>query len=100
MSEQKTNFMSELDRWTEETIIRPWYEAVETYIKSPNDPKADDAIRTMDAVIKEAVRAKILESYRNGQAAGPRKVFKRPERAASNAAHAAQWFYCVLNLNH
>jgi predicted NAD/FAD-dependent oxidoreductase len=78
MSEQNNNFMAALDQWTEDAILRPWYEAVETYIKSPNDPKADDDIRTMDAFIKDAVRGKILESYRNGQAAAPRKVFKRP----------------------
>jgi hypothetical protein len=27
--------------------------------------------------VRRAIRAKVLESYRNGQAAGPRKVVKR-----------------------
>ena len=29
------------------------------------------------AQVKKAIRAKVLESYRNGQSAGPRKAFKR-----------------------
>ena len=76
MSEQKTSFMASLDEWTEKTIILPLFEAIETHLKS-QDSQSDAALWQLDAAIKGAVREKLLESYRNGQAAGSRKV-KRP----------------------
>ena len=75
MSEQKKpSFMEELDRWTESTIIGPLF-ASET-----DGADWEPAIER----VKKAIRQKVLESYRNGQVAGPRqpalerrKVFQR-----------------------
>ena len=58
MSEAKS-FMQQLDEWTDATVIMP--------LADPN-PEGD-----FDAVVeqvKKAIREKVLESYRNGQAAG------------------------------
>jgi hypothetical protein len=73
MSEQKPSFMASLDEWTEKTVILPLFEAIENHLKS-QDAQSDAALWQLDAAIKGAVREKILESYRNGQAAGTRKV--------------------------
>jgi len=60
MSEQKTNYMSQLDGWTERNVIEPLQYAV------ASEGKADtEAI----ALIKKVIREKVLESYRNGQTA-------------------------------
>ena len=69
MSEVKSGFMSDLDGWTNEAIIEPLSDA---YLRGPEEVivKAEDYAR-------KAIREKVLESYRNGQNAGPRKVFKR-----------------------
>ena len=68
MSEQKQgSFMAELDGWSEANVIGPLYHI------TPLQEEWDESV----AQVKKAIRAKVLESYRNGQAAGPRKVFKR-----------------------
>ena len=64
MSEQKTNYMAELDLWIENNVIEPLLHCTET--DSSDWEKAVEQI-------KKAIRAKVLESYRNGQAAGPAK---------------------------
>ena len=75
MSEQKKlSFMQELDRWTQTTIINPLWDAIE------GQDEMD--VPVVIAVIKLAIREKILESYRNGQAAGPKKLATPPQRAA------------------
>ena len=73
MSEQEkqSSFMQELDRWTESTIIRP-------LVASENEGENWEA--TIDRV-KKAIREKVLVSYRNGQAAGPRQARKEPRHA-------------------
>ena len=65
MSEQKTNYMQELDRWTEMTIIEPLA-----------DVGDEDLYLQLVEQIKKGIREKVLESYRNGQGAGAPKVFK------------------------
>ena len=60
MSEQKrVSFMQELDMWTEANIFGPLFHT---------DPNQDDWEST-EAQVKKAIRAKVLESYHNGQAA-------------------------------
>jgi hypothetical protein len=69
MSEQKpSSFMQELDKWTESTIIEPLADAgdEDLYLKLVED-------------VKKAIRAKVLESYRNGLKAGPRTA-KEPQK--------------------
>jgi hypothetical protein len=72
MSEQKqSSFMQELDGWTEATIIGPLF-ASET-----DQEDWEPAIER----VKKAIREKVLVSYRNGQAAGPRQARKEPRYA-------------------
>jgi len=70
MSEQEKpkSFMHELDLWCDANIIGPLSSA---------DPNGKDWGVVVDYV-KNAIRTKVLESYRNGQAAGPRRPV--PER--------------------
>ncbi|HKR10933.1 MAG TPA: hypothetical protein VJT15_02655 [Pyrinomonadaceae bacterium] len=67
MSEQKISFMAELDQWSEANVIGPLL-----YV-GPKESDQDQVV----AQVKKTIRAKVLESYRNGQNAGPHKVFKR-----------------------
>ena len=75
MSEEKqSSFMQKLDQWTESTIIGPLF---------ASEIDGEDWEPAIERV-KKAVRQKVLESYRNGQVAGPRqpvperkKVFQR-----------------------
>lgn len=62
MSEQKTNYMSQLDEWTERNVIEPLHYAI------ASEGEADEEAITL---IKKVIREKVLESYRNGQAAKP-----------------------------
>ena len=65
MSEQKPSFMASLDEWTGRSVIDILADAYS------NGPYA--VIEDAKTEVKRAIRAKVLESYRNGQAAGPRK---------------------------
>ena len=71
MSEQekpKSSFMQELDQWTDEAVIDPIVRAAESD-EFRMQAEAHDEVRA-------SIRAKVLESYRNGQAAGPRPAAK------------------------
>ena len=61
--------MQELDEWSEANIFRPLFHT---------DPNQDDW-QTVKQQVKKAIHTKVLESYRNGQQAGPRK-FKQPPK--------------------
>lgn len=65
MSEQKTSFMMELDEWTQENVIFP--------VSLASSNGSEESLATAKEVAKKAIRAKVLESYRNGQAAGPQR---------------------------
>jgi len=69
MSEQTTNYMSELDHWTEETIIAPLADA---YTHGP-----EEAVILAKKLTMRSIREKVLESYHNGQNSRP-KAFQRP----------------------
>ena len=69
MSEQKLTFMQELDLWIEDTVIFPLLDL---------DRDEGNQTEVVEKVCKD-IRAKVLQSYRNGQAAGPRAV-SRPVR--------------------
>ena len=63
MSEQKqSSFMQELDRWSESAIIGPLIAS-----------EAEEDWEPVVERVKKAIREKVLVSYRNGQAAGPRR---------------------------
>jgi hypothetical protein len=69
MSEQKLSYMAKLDAWTEKSVLEVLRDA---YLNGP-----EEVIINAQDEVRRAIRAKVLESYRNGQAAGPRKVVKR-----------------------
>jgi hypothetical protein len=69
MSEQKISFMASLDAWSDKSVIEPLADA---YLNGP-----EEVIINAQEYARKAIRAKVLESYRNGQAAGPRKAYKR-----------------------
>ena len=61
--------MQQLDAWTTATVINPLHQAV-------TDGDGADCDAVCEAV-KKAIREKVLESYRNGQAA-PAGVKSQP----------------------
>ena len=61
--------MQELDQWTEANILRPLF--------GPDSNQDDWG--SVEEQLKKAIRTKVLESYRNGQQAGPRAA-KQPQR--------------------
>jgi hypothetical protein len=66
MSEQTRSFMQELDLWSETNIINPLL---------CNDDEPDEYVgEEKIEQIQRAIRHKVLESYRNGQAAGQRRT--------------------------
>jgi hypothetical protein len=69
MSEQKESYMASLAAWSDKSIIEPLADA---YLRGP-----EEVIISAQEYARKAIRTKVLESYRNGQAAGPRKTFKR-----------------------
>jgi hypothetical protein len=72
MSEQKVSFMQELDTWADAYVIAPL-----VYSEDENDTEVtEESIQQ----VKRAIRAKVLESYRNGQVTGPRQVRKEAVR--------------------
>ena len=66
--DKPAGYQHELELWTESEIIDPLVHAAKY---GPDQVLAE----TKQAVIK-VIRAKVLESYRNGQKAGPRKTYK------------------------
>ena len=68
--EKAASFMQELDRWSDSNIISPLY---------AGESSPDDWMQAVERV-KKAIRQKVLESYRNGQVAGPRRVASQPQK--------------------
>ncbi len=65
MSEQKrSGYMQEVDAWLTAVLIT-----------REAEDETDEQWLTR---VKTQLKQKLLESYRNGQAAGPRREFKRP----------------------
>jgi hypothetical protein len=71
MSEQTTNYMAQLDGWTESTVIGPLFSAAQDFSELAAGGVVQgvqhDWEKTVEQV-KLAIRKKVLESYRNGQA--------------------------------
>ena len=63
------SYMQELDAWIEDQVINRLFEA--------RDGEEDgDPLGTTELIcreVKKAIREKVLDSYHNGQQAGPRK---------------------------
>ena len=74
--------MQELDEWTETTVVEPLVQAVYDDLKS-SDPLFWEEVHEG---VKKAIRTKVLESYRNGQAAAGTKSQQRgyqPQRQSA-----------------
>ena len=74
---QRSNgYMSELDQWTQSVVIDPLYEDCRDVENAPDSAVEEECqqhlLKTV-AEVKKAIREKVLESYRNGQKAGPYK---------------------------
>lgn len=74
MSDQKTNFMSALDAWTDEHILLPMSEVQRAYYETPEaersgDERFDESLWSIEVLVKKAIREKVLESYHNGRSA-------------------------------
>jgi hypothetical protein len=67
MSEVKSGYMEELDAWSDKSIIEPLAWAYGTGL--------EEVIIKAQEYARKAIREKVLESYRNGQSAGPHKTF-------------------------
>ena len=79
MSEQeKLTFMQELDLWIEDAVIFPLLDL--------NDRDDVRQPETVEKVHRD-IRAKVLQSYRNGQAMGPRQ----PAQDRRKGAPAMSW---------
>lgn len=59
--------MQELDAWTDENVIAPLHQAI-----VDGDGKKCDAVCQ---AIKGGIRQRVLDSYHNGQQAGPKKAY-------------------------
>ena len=66
MSKQKTSYMVELDKWSDENVIFP------VSLASTNGN--DESLLAATDAVKKAIRSKVLESYHNGQSVAPRKA--------------------------
>ena len=74
MSKEKDNYMASLDEWTVMHIIIPMTDAVNEYLeRQDEEDDGEEAIDAVYAEVKKSIREKVLESYRNGQAAKPKE---------------------------
>ena len=63
--ENKPSFMSQLDAWVDESVVGVLVDGVIAWYEQEGEEAYSQSV---DAV-KKAIRAKVLESYHNGQAA-------------------------------
>lgn len=79
MSEQKTSFMVELDQWLHSVVIDPLIEDAQEVAMATDHSAQQEWQKHLDQTtleVKKAIRQKVLDSYHNGQTAGPRRQFK------------------------
>jgi hypothetical protein len=69
MSEQKKSFMQELDQWTDANVIDP-------LLDTGFEDFDADVLRERVGRIRQAIRQKVLESFRNGQQTAPKVAGK------------------------
>jgi hypothetical protein len=74
MSEQKINYMAQLDAWTESNVLAPllW-----TGEEGETEELSDDTLQR----VKQGIRQKVLESYKNGLRSGTGAVRKEQRHA-------------------
>jgi hypothetical protein len=71
--EKTKSFMQQLDEWTDRVVIE---QLVHALSYGP-----EDAVTEAEQLVRKAIREKILESYRNGQAAQLTSARKRTSYA-------------------
>jgi len=78
MSEQEKpkSFMQELDQWTESNVFAP-------LLSTDEEGESEEVSEETLEQVKRDIRGKVLESYRNGQAAGG-----KPQPARKEWRHA------------
>jgi hypothetical protein len=68
--------MAQLDHWIEQTVIEPLFSAWQAGAEGEHRHEQHGEMKTTQ-LVKGTIRQKVLESYHNGQAAGPpRKLYK------------------------
>ncbi len=69
-------FMDRLNQWTAEHVVSPVREAYQEYDAKTEVPedKREEVLDGKLAAVEKTIREKVLQSYRNGQKAGPRSV--------------------------
>jgi len=76
-TKEQSGYMAELDAWIEVFVIRPLHEAWKHQDVAFADPHSEETVQAAVATVRKSIREKVLESYRNGQDAGPRRQFQR-----------------------
>ena len=73
MAEQKLRYMQQLDEWTQEFIIDPLYKGWAAVENAPDEVREESQAELTEVAltVKKAVGERVLQSYRNGQKAGP-----------------------------
>ena len=73
MSEQKPRYMQQLDEWTSKNVIEPIVDALREYqnMLDQDEQEPEREYLTACEAVMKAIREKVLQSYRNGQKAGP-----------------------------
>lgn len=69
MSEQNLSYMQQLDQWIEQEVIDPLFAVW--------DGQDNGHPELNTHAVRKAIRTKVLESYRNGQKAGPTKPARK-----------------------
>jgi len=65
------------DEWIEEEVINRLFAAWKA--EDEGDDREEENVEVMIQAVRKAIKEKVLESYHNGQAAGPKREFKRKE---------------------
>jgi hypothetical protein len=81
---QQAGYMQQLNEWLDENVIYKLSAAFEGYAADAeaglSQAEAAAKVEPVAEAVKKALREKMLESYRNGQAAGLRKEGRRYAR--------------------
>ena len=79
-NKNKKSFMQELDEWTDAHVVRQLGPAFEDCaLAEERDVPKDEAYAEVEAVVaevKKAIREKVLDSYKNGLKAQPKRERK------------------------
>jgi hypothetical protein len=90
MNEKKQGYMQQVDSWCLEEVLRPLFAAWRHLSALANEITPEDRDKIVgDAVAcaQKAIRAKLLESYRNGQKACP-KCNPKPKNGKQESSGA------------